>query len=79
MEIAKVIWDGEDQIIQLPETIHIDEEEVYIKKTAEGVLLIPRNHAIWDEWKQNLLADDNPIQVERNQPKDPQIRPDLID
>jgi virulence-associated protein VagC len=46
MAIAKVIRHGRNQAIRLPKEFHIDADEVYLKRTPEGFLVILR-----DPWK----------------------------
>jgi antitoxin VapB len=58
MIIAKVFWNGRSQAIRLPEEFRVDTNEVYLKRTREGFLVIPR-----DPWELFLegaeeLSDD---------------------
>lgn len=73
MDTAKIINDGDTQVIRLPETYHLDCDEVYIKKTPKGVLLIPNSNSIWDVWEANLNKYDEPFMEDRNQPKSKQF------
>ncbi len=43
MRTAKVFQDGESQFIRLPEEFRIEAEEVYLKKTPAGFMVITRN------------------------------------
>jgi antitoxin VapB len=43
MQIAKVFQNGRSQAIRLPKDFRVKTREVYLKKTPEGFLVIPRN------------------------------------
>lgn len=43
MQTAKVFRNGRSQAIRLPKEFRVESEEVYLKKTAEGFLVIPRD------------------------------------
>ena len=43
MQIAKVFQNGRSQAIRLPKDFRVDTDEVYLKKTPEGFLVIARN------------------------------------
>ncbi len=46
MQTAKVFQNGGSQAIRLPKEFRVASAEVYLKKTPEGFLVIPR-----DPWK----------------------------
>lgn len=69
METAKLFVNGRNQAVRLPKAYRFDEKELYIKKTSEGVLLIPKDHSIWDIWEENLMKYNDPFMAERNQPE----------
>lgn len=46
MRTAKVFQNGRSQAIRLPKDFHIEGDEVYLKKTAEGFLVISKDP--WD-------------------------------
>jgi len=46
MNIAKVFQSGSDQAIRLPDEFRVDVDEVYLKRTPEGFLVMPRDP--WD-------------------------------
>jgi len=77
MQIAKLFSNGRSQAVRLPKEYRFEGDEVYIKKTAEGVLLIPKERSTWDQWEQNLLKYDEPFLEERHQPVDSQKRKHL--
>ena len=68
MEIAKLFVNGRSQAVRLPKAYRFEGKEVYIKKTPEGVLLIPKDRSAWDAWEQSLMAYDTPFMEDRNQP-----------
>lgn len=41
MDTAKIFTSGNSQAVHLPKAYRFDEEEVYIKRTGQGILLIP--------------------------------------
>ena len=68
---------GRSQAVRLPKKFRFKGSEVYIKKTEEGVLLIPKNNSIWDVWEKNLIKYNNKFLEDRNQPDLQQDRSDL--
>lgn len=68
---------GRSQAVRLPKKFRFKGSEVYIKKTEEGVLLIPKNNSIWDVWGKNLIKYNNRFIDDRNQPDLQQGRSDL--
>jgi len=68
MEKAKLFVNGRSQAVRLPKAYRFEGNEVYIKKTLGGVLLIPKDLSLWDTWEQNLMKYDEPFMSERNQP-----------
>ncbi len=69
METAKLFVNGRSQAVRLPKAFRFEGKEVYIKRVAEGVLLIPKDRSLWDIWKQNLMKYDEPFMTDRNQPE----------
>lgn len=68
---------GRSQAVRLPKKFRFKGSEVYIKKTEEGVLLIPKNNSIWDVWEKNLIKYNDRFIDDRNQPDLQQDRSDL--
>lgn len=68
METAKLFNNGRSQAVRLPKVYRFEGDEVYIKKVAGGVLLLPKNQSVWELWEKNLLKHDTPFIMERNQP-----------
>lgn len=58
MQKAKVFQNGRSQAIRLPKEFRVDGSEVYLKKTPEGFLVIPRDP--WDIFFEGVkeLSDD---------------------
>jgi antitoxin VapB len=68
MQTAALFKNGGSQAVRLPKEFRFDGDEVFIKKTAEGVLLIPKEEHIalmWQAWVENLSKFDEPIVIER--------------
>ncbi len=78
METAKLFTNGRSQAVRLPKKYRFEGDEVFIKKTPEGVLLIPKNISVWDIWEKYLPKyKDIPFMEDREQPKEQQIRDGL--
>jgi len=77
MDTAKLFINGRSQAVRLPKAYRFEGDEVYIKETAEGVLLISKYQSIWDIWEQNLMKYDDPFVTDRNQPAIQQERAGL--
>ncbi|MDR1149032.1 MAG: type II toxin-antitoxin system VapB family antitoxin [Spirochaetaceae bacterium] len=69
MRITKVFRSGNSQAIRIPKEYKIDEEELYINKIGNTIVLFPKNDP-WDLFKKSLtdFSDDYFING-RNQPK----------
>jgi len=72
METAKLFTNGRSQAVRLPKAFRFKGNEVYVKKTSEGVLLIPKDDSVWEIWEKNLLKHDTPFMTDRNQPDEQQ-------
>lgn len=79
MDTAKLFRNGGSQAVRLPKKYRFEGEEVYVKQTAEGVLLLPKDGSVWEAWEKNLAKYDEPFMPERNQPDSQQERPGLDD
>jgi antitoxin VapB len=77
MDTAKLFNNGKSQAVRLPKFYRFEGDEVYIKKTLEGVLLIPKTQSIWNIWEYNLKKYSEPFMTERNQPQTQQHRAEL--
>ena len=58
MRTAKVFRNGRSQAIRLPKDFRVDGDEVYLKKTPEGFLVIERDP--WEVFYEGVaeLSDD---------------------
>ena len=58
MQTAKVFQNGRSQAIRLPKEFRVEVEEVYLKKTPEGFLVIARDP--WEVFFEGVeeLSDD---------------------
>jgi antitoxin VapB len=58
MQTAKVFQNGRSQAIRLPKEFRVDSDEVYLKKTSEGFLVIARDP--WEIFLEGVanLSDD---------------------
>lgn len=74
MDTAKLFTNGRSQAIRLPKAYRFEGKEVFIKKTKAGILLIPKDNSIWDDWERNLNKYDSAFLAERNQPQSQQER-----
>lgn len=68
MDTAKLFINGKSQAVRLPKSYRFEGKEVYVKKVSGGVLLLPKDQSIWDDWERNLQKYDSPFMEERNQP-----------
>jgi antitoxin VapB len=58
MIVAKVFRNGRSQAIRLPKEFRVDTNEVYLKRTPDGFLVIPRDPwELFFEGIQELSAD----------------------
>lgn len=68
MQKATLFKNGGSQAVRLPKAFRFEGKEVFIKKTTEGILLIPKEKHIelmWQEWVENLARFEEPIEIER--------------
>ena len=68
MQKATLFKNGGSQAVRLPKAFRFEGTEVFIRRTAEGVLLIPKEKHIallWQEWAENLASFDEPIEIDR--------------
>jgi len=74
MHIAKLFTNGRSQAVRLPKAFRFEGNEVYIKKTAQGVLLLPKDESVWNVWEKSLEPYGEPLMEDRNQPEQHQQR-----
>ena len=55
MNVAKVFQSGSDRAIRLPDEFRVDADEVYLRRTSEVFLVIPRDPwEVFDEGVEEL-------------------------
>ncbi len=76
--IAKLFKNGQSQAVRLPKEFRFEnQDEVFIKKVEDGVMLLPKNDKnVWDHMFDKLDQFSNDFMNERVQPK--QIRGDIF-
>lgn len=67
MKQAKLFKNGGSQAVRLPAEFKFKGDEVYIKKTSYGVLLIPKSMSPWKTWRQALEVYDFPFMEDERQ------------
>ena len=72
MQTAKVFQNGRSQAIRLPKEFRVETEEVYLKKTPEGFLVIFRDPWVIFFEGVEELSDD--FMAGRRQRREPQQR-----
>ncbi|WVN41603.1 type II toxin-antitoxin system VapB family antitoxin [beta proteobacterium MWH-UniP1] len=75
MDSAKIFQTGRSQAVRLPKAYRFAGKEVYIKKTDQGVLLIPKEDA-WSIVEAAVSEFERGFKVEREQAGN-QSRPEL--
>lgn len=77
METAKLFQNGQSQAVRLPKAYRFDGTEVTVKRVGEGVLLLPLKHSA-KRLMTLLEAVDEPVEIERMQPQDADMREETI-
>ena len=73
MKTAKLFQNGQSQAVRLPKEYRFDGTEVTVKRVGEGVLLLPLSHSA--RRLLSLLEDvDEQVKIDRNQPKEEDMR-----
>ena len=68
MQTAKVFQTGRSQAIRLPKQFRVNSTEVYLKKTSEGFMVIPRDP--WDVFLEGVeQISDGFMSEGRQQPE----------
>ena len=68
MKTAKVFQNGQSQAVRLPKEFRFDDTEVFIKKSGNIVLLIPRSDS-WTSLFGSLKKFSRDFMVDRVQPE----------
>jgi antitoxin VapB len=66
MQTAKVFKNGRSQAIRLPKEFRVESDEVYLKKTPEGFLVITRDP--WELFYEAVEQLPDDFMAERKQP-----------
>lgn len=67
MRSAKLFKNGRSQAVRLPREYRLKGNEVYIKKTSQGVLLTEKDP--WDLFEEGLSEISDDFMKDRQQPK----------
>lgn len=67
METAKVITEGTTQMVILPENVHIDSSEVYVKKWGDSIILLTKDNP-WNALYESLDQFSDDFMEIREQP-----------
>ncbi len=66
MQTAKVFQNGRSQAIRLPKDFRVDSDEVYLKRTPQGFLVIPRDP--WELFFEGVEEVSEDFMAGRQQP-----------
>jgi len=76
VNVAKILKDGQNQVVILPEEFNINDDKVYVNKIGNAVVLLPF-HDPWRPLFDSLDKFSDDFMEERKQPKE-QNREDLF-
>ena len=65
MDTAKVFVNGRSQAVRLPKEYRFDENDVFIKKIDDVVMLIPRNK-LWKTFRNSFSKFSDDLLLERD-------------
>ncbi len=68
MKIAKVFTQGNSQAVRLPKEFRVTDDELFIRKSGDSIVLTPKGKSRWKNLKAGIAMFRGPI--ERRQPKD---------
>lgn len=68
MKTAKVFTQGNSQAVRLPKEFRVDDDELFIKKSGDSIVLTPKGKSRWKNLKAGMAMFRGAI--ERRQPKD---------
>lgn len=66
MQTAKVFQNGRSQAIRLPKDFRVATDEVYLKRTPQGFLVIPRDP--WELFYEGVEEVSEGFMADRQQP-----------
>lgn len=68
MKTAKLFRNGQSQAVRLPKEFRFDDDQVFIKKTGNVVMLIPATGS-WESLFNSLEKFSDDFMAKRKQPK----------
>ena len=77
MKTAKLFKNGRSQAVRLPKEFRMTGDEVYIKKQGEAIILLPKV-GTWKILFDSLGHFAKDFKMERNQPRETQVREPLL-
>jgi antitoxin VapB len=77
MKTAYVVQEGTHQLIKLPESVHLNTQQVFVKQVGHALVLIPVENS-WQSLFDSLDQFSEDFMEQREQPK-PQVRECLFE
>lgn len=68
MKTARIFQNGQSQAVRLPKEFRFKDDEVFVKKMGNVVVLIPKSNS-WDSLIDSLKKFSDDFMAERSQPK----------
>jgi antitoxin VapB len=68
MQTAKLFQNGQSQAVRLPKEFRFEGSEVFVKRTHNAVILIPKDNP-WESMFRGLEGFTDDFMSERNQPE----------
>jgi antitoxin VapB len=68
MQTAQVVYHGSIQSVRLPENLHLEGTEVFVKPVGRSLLLIPKTVDRWDMLRESLDEFTADYMEDRGQP-----------
>jgi len=76
MDTAKIFENGRSQAVRLPKEYRFEDNDVYIKKVDDVVMLIPRNK-VWKTFRNAFNKFTSDLELTRDENDIPQEREDF--
>ncbi|OQY31505.1 MAG: antitoxin [Spirochaetaceae bacterium 4572_59] len=76
MDIAKIFENGRSQAVRLPKEYRFEENDVFIKKIDDVVMLIPRDK-VWKTFRNSFYKFSDDLKLTRENNDIPQDREDI--
>lgn len=76
MDTAKIFENGRSQAVRLPKEYRFEDNDVYIKKVDDVVMLIPRNK-VWKTFRNSFNKFTSDLDLTRDENDSPQEREDI--